>query len=307
MRAWRERYPRLYGWSHRLVGWLLMVLVSLIGVAAFIAPFFVPEVVQTGPQQAHAQDAPLLMALLVVLALAVLFVELEQDGLNTKTVALLGVLTAFNASLRLFDAVLSVFNIGGFSPVFALVIVGGYVFGARFGFLLGAMTMFVSALLTGGMGPWVPFQMFATGWVGMSAAWLAWVVRPRLARGRLVARREVVALVVFGGVWGYVYGILMNLFFWPFVGGGEMYWQPGITWRETLQRYAAFYLLTSLAWDTGRAVGNVLLLGLIGAPTLRILRRFYVRFFWSPVASGLSEQGAHTLLAPLPSHIDMQK
>lgn len=290
MMACRERYPRLYAWGSRLVGWLLMALVSLVGVAAFLAPFFMPEIAQTGPQNAHAQDAPLLLALLVVLALAVLFVELEHDGLNTKTVALLGILTAFNASLRLFDALLSVFNIGGFSPVFVLVIVGGYVFGARFGFLLGAMTMFVSALLTGGMGPWVPFQMFATGWMGMTAAWLARFASPRLARGRLVARREVVALVLFGFVWGYLYGVLMNLFFWPFVGGGEMYWEPGITWRETVQRYAAFYLLTSLVWDTGRAIGNALLLSLLAAPMLRILRRFYVRFFWQPAVNVSSEQ-----------------
>jgi energy-coupling factor transport system substrate-specific component len=46
-------------------------------------------------------------------------------------------------------------------------------------------------------------------------------------------------------------------------------------------RYGLFYLTTSLWWDAGRAVGNLLLLLLLGAPVLRLLRRFQQRFQFS--------------------------
>ena len=36
-------------------------------------------------------------------------------------------------------------------------------------FLLGVLTLLVSAILTGGVGPWLPYQMFTAGWVGLSA------------------------------------------------------------------------------------------------------------------------------------------
>ena len=41
---------------------------------------------------------------------------------------------------------------------------------------MGALTLFTSAIITGGVGPWLPGQMFVAGWVGMSVRLLA---RPR--------------------------------------------------------------------------------------------------------------------------------
>jgi len=34
---------------------------------------------------------------------------------------------------------------------------------------VSAMSMLVSALAGGGVGPWVPYQIFAVGWVGVAA------------------------------------------------------------------------------------------------------------------------------------------
>ena len=45
--------------------------------------------------------------------------------------------------------------------------------------MLGNTTMFASAILTGGVGPWLPFQMLAAGWVGLGAG-----VLPRRVTGR---------------------------------------------------------------------------------------------------------------------------
>ena len=85
--------------------------------------------------------------------------------------------------------------------------------------------------------------------------------------------------VSFGGLWGFLFGVIMNIWFWPFsAGSAQTYWEPGIGLAETLRRYAVFYLITSFFWDLLRAAGNVLLMLLLGAPVLRILRRFHQRF-----------------------------
>ena len=77
-------------------------------------------------------------------------------------------------------------------------------------------------------------------------------------------------LAVFGGYWGLLFGVIMNIWFWPYAtGAAALYWQPGIGVVETVQRYLAFYAVTSLVWDLMRLVGNVLLIALAGGRAAR--------------------------------------
>ncbi|MCJ7619127.1 MAG: ECF transporter S component, partial [Anaerolineae bacterium] len=164
----------------------------------------------------------------------------------------------------------------GFTAMLFLPILCGYAFGADFGFLLGALSLLVSAIITGGMGPWLPYQMFSAGWMGMASAWL-----PQLRR---FGRAEVLMLALWGAALGLLFGAIMNLWFWPYLmdlGPSSTQWQPGSGAWATLGRYAAFYLATSLWWDMGRALGNLLLILLFGVPILRVLRRFQARFQFS--------------------------
>ena len=209
-----------------------------------------------------------------------LLLEVQREAVGAKSIALLGVLVAINATLRF--AEVAVPGPGGFSPIFPLIILSGYVFGGGFGFLLGALTLLVSALVTGGVGPWLPYQMFTAGWIGLSAPLCRPFLRlfssartPPATR----ARMEIGALAMFAGYWGLFFGAIMNLWFWPFaVGPAQMHWMPGIGLWETLQRYLVFYVVTSLAWDLARAVGNFVLVIVAGAAILRVLRRFQMRF-----------------------------
>ncbi|MBN1140021.1 MAG: ECF transporter S component [Anaerolineae bacterium] len=217
---------------------------------------------------AHVQDALLIFIVLIVLSLGAVMGNMAgSGGLNAKVIATLGVLTAINAVLRALPGPT------GFSAMFALPILCGYCFGSTFGFLLGALSLAVSALIGAGIGPWMPYQMFALGWVGLLSAWL-----PKLHRH---PKLEVAMLAGWGLVVGLAFGLVMNLWFWPFVfdaGQAGLYWEPGIGPWQTLQRYWAFYVVTSLWWDLGRASGNALLIGLFGLPILRLLRRFGRRF-----------------------------
>lgn len=260
--------------ARRLSSFAIFGLTNALGALAFLYPFLLPTLLAAGTGQAHEADAPLVLTTLVALCFGALLLEMQGQAVSAKLIALLGVLVALNALLRFLEV--AVPGPGGFSPIFGLIVLTGYVYGGRFGFLMGALTIFISALVTGGIGPWLPYQMFTAGWVGLSAS----LCRPLIDRpGVQGTRFEVAALAAFGALWGLLYGGIMNIWFWPFVSGpAALYWQPGLSLAETLVRYAAFYRATSLVWDLPGAAGNMLLILAVGAPTLRALRRFQRRF-----------------------------
>ncbi len=247
---------------------LILALASGLGVWAFLYPFFTPAARQTASEGlAHADDAPLIFILLLGLCLVVIVANLETRRMDARVVAVLGVLVSINATLRLIPGP------AGFSAMFFLPILCGYVFGADFGFLVGALSLLVSGIITSGVGPWLPFQMFATGWMGLISGWL-----PRLSSHY---RLEVLLLAVWGAWCGFLFGVVMNLWFWPYLLAptqASTLWEPGNGLLPNLARYGLFYLTTSFWWDTGRAAGNLVLLLVLGAPVLRLLRRFRQRF-----------------------------
>jgi energy-coupling factor transport system substrate-specific component len=270
--------------ARRAASGLIYALSGVVGVLAFIYPFFA-DATQASIGRAHSQDAPLVTAALVGLSVISLLLELQGGSVSAKTVALLGVLVAISSVLRFLEVAFPL--PGGFSPIFAPVMLAGYVFGARFGFQMGAFTLLVSALVTGTVGPWLPYQMFAAGWAGMSAGWLGQV--PALRRAKVSSRASwvgTVALAALGFAWGLLYGAIMNLYFWPFASGpAEQAWTHGLALWETLRRYGVFYLATSLAWDMVRSVGNVLLLLFLGPATITALTRFRQRFYFDVEAA----------------------
>jgi energy-coupling factor transport system substrate-specific component len=262
--------------ERRFPGSPLILLASAVGVLAFLYPFLLPLVGAPERIARRGIEVPLLFALLAISCLLVIIFDAQSRTTGygpsaSKMVALLGVLVALDAALRLVPSLL------GASPIFLLIILAGYAYGPDFGFLMGALTLLVSAFLTGGIGPWLVFQMLTAGWIGMTAGWL-----PRLG-----GWRELALLCGFGAVWGFLYGAIMNLWSWPFAAPGleqpaGLYWVPGMTALETARTYAQFYLVTSLFYDVFRAAGNVVLLLLLARPLLRLLDRYRARFSWQP-------------------------
>ena len=251
----------------RLLAGMIYALSGALGVLAFLYPFFIPLTIAGSFNTLQGQVAPLLTAALVGLSVLALLMELQGQTLSAKTIALLGVLVALTSVLRFIEVAIPL--PGGFSPIFAPIIIAGYTFGGRFGFLMGTLTLLASSLMTGSIGPWLPFQMFTAGWAGLTAGWIP---HPN-------KRWELPTLCVFGFVWGLLYGVIINLYFWPFAQGPvEQSWTQGLGLPETLGRYVTFYVVTSLAWDLVRAVGNVTLLLLLAPPMLKTLSRFRQRF-----------------------------
>lgn len=238
--------------------WVLLLVASSLGLVAFGWPFLTTP--HGSENLAHAGDAPWVFALLLPLLLAVVVSELAEGTLDAKAVALLGVLAACGAALRLPAG-----GAAGFEPVFFLLVPAGRVLGRGFGFVLGAFTLLASALLTGGVGPWLPFQMFGAAWMGFFAGCLP------PARGRA----EVALLAAYAAVASLLYGLLLNLWFWPFVTGGDtaISFAPGAPLTENLGRFWAFHLATSLGFDIPRALFTATFVVVAGRPVLGALRR----------------------------------
>ncbi len=261
--------------KEKLLTGLIYILTTGLGIFAYLYPLL--ETADQGILSSNRQnELPIMMAMILALCSIVLIYEIQQYRLNTKLIALLGILIAINSTLRFIDLTLPV--LGGFSPVFFLILITGYVFGGRMGFLMGSLTILVSALITGGVGPWLPNQMLTAGWVGLSAA---------LARRLVLLTRqenkpaEWIILLIFGFLWGYLFGAITNLWFWPFLSGpSNQEFAPGSNLLVSMRNYGVFYLATSLIWDTTRAIGNVLLILFFGKATIKVLRRFQKRFYF---------------------------
>ncbi len=248
---------------------LVVAAASFLGLVAFCWPF----VVAPG-RFGDTATAPLLFGALLVVVVAVVLAEVADGGIDAKAVAMLGVLSAIGAALRPLGA-----GTAGVDTVFVILVLAGRVYGAGFGFVLGCTTLFASALITGGVGPWMPYQMFGCAWVGL----IAGLLPP--ARGRL----EVLLLAAYGVLAGYLFGFLLNLSFWPFTldAHSTISYLPGASFAVNARRYLAFDAATSLGWDTGRAVTNAVLLVVAGPTLLTTFRRAARRAaFDAPVAFG---------------------
>jgi energy-coupling factor transport system substrate-specific component len=240
---------------------LVLAIASLFSIAGFVWPFFY-----------SGQDLPRtqLFFWIAILAATVLVIfEVSSSGLDAKSVALLGVLAALISALRPLGA-----GAVGIEPMWFVLILSARVFGASFGFLLGIISMFASALLTGGLGPWLGYQMFAAAWIGMAAGLL-----PK----RVSGKSEIAMLLAFGALAAGVFGILMDLQFWPWALGSntQLSYLPGGTIAENLSRFITFHFASAMAWDIPRAIFTCVLIAFTGPSVLSALRRTYTRAAFS--------------------------
>ena len=224
--------------------YLFLAAILALGAAAVTAPVFSPSPLDI------LSNWGLVATILVALTIAAFFFEFETAALSSKEIALVGMLSTLSAVVRIpFAAIPSV------QPCTFLIICSGYVFGPVVGFMVGAVTALVSNFFLG-HGVWTPFQMFAWGMAGITAACLR-----RFNPGLKY-------LVAFSIAWGYVFGAIMNIWFWA-----------SFVYPLTPKTFLV-YQLSSVWFDTLHAIGNAVLMGLFGKKTMAILERFRERFQW---------------------------
>ena len=244
----------------------LLTLVA--GALLFVWPF----AGHAGPGYAPA------LALTIGALLAVAAVETGARRLDTRSLALLASIAALDSVVRAAFPI----GFGGFSPFFFLVLCAGYALGPSLGFVAGALAMLSSDLALGALGPWVPYQLLAAGWTGALAGVAGLLLRRPSAAPR---RRDLLALAAVGAATGLLFGALTDVLDWTtYYRGAAFGWQPGLTPLQAAHRFGEFYLATSLAYDSLRSIGNVVLVLALGAPVLAALLRFRARLEFRVVA-----------------------
>jgi energy-coupling factor transport system substrate-specific component len=234
--------------------------ITVAGLALFLWPFVASD---TPPAAAAVALSIGVVAILV-------FVEAATRKLDARLFALLAAIAAIDAALRL----VLVTGLGGFSPIFFLILAAGYVYGPSYGFLAGSVALLASAIATGGIGPWLPYEMVGCGFVGLVAGLAG------LRRRGPVSWRDVAILATVGLTTGFAYGALLDVWDWTtfYRGSPDFGWQPGLSVTAALARFGRFYVATSAVYDSVRAVGNALAVIVLGAPVLAGLIRVKSRF-----------------------------
>ena len=149
------------------------------------------------------------------------------------------------------------FMLPQFKPVIALVIIAGVCFGGETGFLVGAITGFVSNFFFG-QGPWTPWQMFAFGIIGFIAGIF-------FKKGFL--RKTKASLCIFGFVATFViYGGIMN-------PASVIMYQANPTKSMIISAY-----IMGAPFDLIHALGTAFFLWLISEPMIDKLERIKVKY-----------------------------
>lgn len=236
----------------------LLLLGSALGFIAFTWPLYIPD---SDLFLLQPDSARLLALLIAFIGIGVIALEISIGAMDAKAVAVLGVLAALVAALRLVGA-----GAVGVEPMWFLLILASYSFGAKFGFSLGIVAMGASAFITGGIGAWLPFQMMAAGWIGLIAGSIGQVARVRSQR---------ILLIGLGVLSSLLFGLLMDLQLWPWLAGTDtqLSFVAGNSVFENLQRFVVFHLATALSWDIPRAITTALLIAITSRPILNAFAR----------------------------------
>jgi len=144
-----------------------------------------------------------------------------------------------------------------FKPTVAILIIAGLCFGAETGFLVGAVTGFVSNFFFG-QGPWTPWQMFTLGIIGFLAGMLFKMD---------AIKKNKILLSIFGFIMTFViYGGILN-------PASIIMWQDKITWKMIASSYVA-----GMPFDLIHAFATAIFLYFASQPMIDKLERIKVKY-----------------------------
>ena len=190
--------------------------------------------------------------LLIIYAMIPFFAGFERRKPKAREIVILAVLIAVATAGRA-----AFFMVPNFKPILAIVIITGVALGKESGFLVGAMSAFVSNFLFG-QGPWTPWQMIAMAVVGYLAG---------LIFHRYSGRINRFALIAFGAIAAFViYGLIVDL------------WTILVMTPEPTLETAVMVYSAALYFNLIHAAATVVFLLLLGKPMIEKLERVKVKY-----------------------------
>lgn len=188
---------------------------------------------------------------LMIFSMVLLYLKFEKREIEAEEIVFIAMVSALAAIGRLPFATLP-----SIQPTSFIIIMASIVFNKETGFLIGNTAALVSNIFLG-QGPWTPWQMFSWGMMGYTGGLLKDTAFMKSKGG----------LCVFGFVWGFIFGWIMNLWFlFPFQAGD-------ITWKVILG-----LCITSFKFDLNHALCNVICILLFNKTFAKILGRIKIKY-----------------------------
>ena len=211
-----------------------------------LIPFLlVPGCVAAGVYVFHEQRYAFISLCIVILSLVLFTAGFEKKRVGTRRLILTAIITALSVAGRFIPVI---------KPVSALTILTGMYLGGEAGFLNGALSVVISNFYFG-QGPWTPFQMFATGLIGLCAG----LLNAPLKRSRVL-------LTLFGALGGLAYSMIMDVW--------TVLWYNG---AFSFRLYLAAQL-TAVPYTLSYAISNVIFLNLFCKPFGEKLTRIRIKY-----------------------------
>lgn len=170
--------------------------------AIFVVIFLIPITLYLGIEWFSGKKYYFISLLIIFECMLPFFLLFEKRKPQTREIVIISVLCALAISSRAMF-----FMLPQFKPVMAICIISGVAFGAETGFLVGAITMFVSNMMFA-QGPWTPFQMFAMGIIGFFAGILFNNNRIKPSKISLSLFGIISSILIYGGILNPSYALI---------------------------------------------------------------------------------------------------
>ena len=193
------------------------------------------------------------ISILIICETVMMFsMRYESKKPKARDVVLVSVLCSIAISGRM-----AFFAIPEFKPTTALIIISAVCFGKETGFLVGAITGFISNFFFG-QGPWTPWQMFAFGIVGFISG---------IVFKKEFIKKSKLLLCIFGFLASFViYGGIMN-------SASVIMVQNKITWQMILTA-----LVAGMPFDLIHAFSTAFFLWFLSGAMIEKFERIKVKY-----------------------------
>lgn len=221
-------------------------------VAAVFILVIIPITILFGVYVLNDRKYYFISLLIVFYTMVPFFMVFEHREPKLRELMILAVLVAIGVAGRS-----AFFMVPQFKPVVAIVIITAVCLGPEAGFLVGALTGFVSNFFFG-QGPWTVWQMFCFGIIGFMAGLL-------FQKG--IVRRNLFSLCLFGGLSTFfIYGGIINI--------GAMLMATG---RFNVPSLLTFYV-SAFWFDLIHAVATVFFLAMLAPTMIEKIERVKIKY-----------------------------